>query len=284
MKPLLADLVVNGERISATAIAAEAQNHDAPSNKPGWAWRKAARALAVRALLLQEAARQGLAPAPRDLGGGRRETEDEAMIRLLLESVLSPEPPSEIEIRAVYDAKPGRFRSPAVFEAAHILFAVPPGDADARTAALSRANAVLALLRREPEAFDDVAREESDCPSRAAGGRLGQITPGDTVPEFEAELVRLSPGEIAPQPVETPYGIHVVRLDARDEGTVLPYEAVRRLIVTALERKAWVRAAGNLVERLAEQAEISGIDLRPAQGPLLGPSASDRSEGSAGPL
>ena len=43
------------------AIAAEAQNHEAPKGKPGLAWRKAARALVIRELLLQEAVKLGQA-------------------------------------------------------------------------------------------------------------------------------------------------------------------------------------------------------------------------------
>jgi peptidyl-prolyl cis-trans isomerase C len=66
-KPLLPEITVNGETISPAAIAAEAQHHQAPRGKPGLAWRAAARALAIRALLLQEARSRGLEPAPREL-------------------------------------------------------------------------------------------------------------------------------------------------------------------------------------------------------------------------
>ena len=65
---LFPDLVVNGEHIPHTAVAAEVQNHTAPKGKPGLAWRKAAKALAMRALLLQEARRRGLTPVPEVLG------------------------------------------------------------------------------------------------------------------------------------------------------------------------------------------------------------------------
>lgn len=85
MKPLLTDIKVNGEVIPAALIAAEAQNHPAPPGKPGLAWKAAAEALAIRALLLQEAARRGIAPAPRDRGEGLIEDEDEARIRALLD-------------------------------------------------------------------------------------------------------------------------------------------------------------------------------------------------------
>ena len=58
MKPLLPDVTVNGVLIDPTLIANEAQNHPAPQGKPGLAWQAAARALAVRTLLLQEAGTQ----------------------------------------------------------------------------------------------------------------------------------------------------------------------------------------------------------------------------------
>jgi peptidyl-prolyl cis-trans isomerase C len=64
---LFPDVVVNDDTIPSAAIAAEAQNHTGPREKPGIAWRKAAQALAIRALLLQD----GTGPrAFRDRRGG----------------------------------------------------------------------------------------------------------------------------------------------------------------------------------------------------------------------
>ena len=85
MKPLLPDVIVNGEVIAAERIAAEAQNHPAPQGKPGLAWKAAARALAVRTLLLQEAARRGLTADPQETLPGQLETAEEALIRQLLD-------------------------------------------------------------------------------------------------------------------------------------------------------------------------------------------------------
>ena len=86
--PLFPDLVVNGETLPSSAVAAEAQNHSAPKGKPGIAWRKAANALAVRALLLQEARRCGIAPERTEIGPGRYETEEEALVRGLLDDTV----------------------------------------------------------------------------------------------------------------------------------------------------------------------------------------------------
>ena len=260
-RPLQAEVVVNGEVIPAAAIAAEAQNHPAPHGKPGAAWTAAARALAVRALLVQEARRLGLPHAPRDLGPGRRETEEEALVRAVLEARITPTPPDEAAARAVYDRDPGAFRAPTLYAAAHILLPAPPGDAAARAEATALAETLIAALARDPGAFDRLAREHSACPSREAGGRLGQILAGETVPEFEAGLDALAPGEIAPQPVETRYGVHVLRLDARAAGDVPPFETVAPRIRAALEKRAWSEAARAFVAALAETAEIVGVDL-----------------------
>lgn len=265
-KPFFPDVVVNGRRIPQAAIAAEAQNHDAPRTKPGWAWRKAARALTVRALLLEEAERRGVEAAPRDLGDGRREDDEEALIRGLLEAALAPTPPTEAEIRAAYDAAPERFRAPTLYEAAHILFAAPPGDDAARAAARARAAAALAALRDGAVRFEALAEAESACGSAASGGRLGQFSAGDMAPEFEAALDRLAPGAVRPEPVETAYGFHVVRLDAREAGRTPPFEAVRRRIEAALEKRVWTQAARTLVADLVARAELSGVEFDAALG------------------
>jgi peptidyl-prolyl cis-trans isomerase C len=264
MKPLLSDITVNGEVITAERIADEAQHHPAPPGKPGLAWKAAARALAVRALMLQEARRRELAPAPQELAPDRWETDDEALIRELLETAVRPEPASEAELRAYHAANPDRFRAPSLYEAAHILFAATPEAPEARTAARAEAETVLVELKRDTGAFDRLAQAYSACPSRANGGRLGQISAGDTVAEFEAALATLEEGDITPAPVETRYGFHIIRLDARARGEVLPFEAVHAALRTAREKAAWVRASRDFVQRLVMAADITGIDLRPA--------------------
>lgn len=258
------DVTVNGEAIPAAAIAAEAQLHPAPPGKPGLAWRAATRALAVRALLRQEGDRIGLAAQPQSLGEGRRETEEEAMIRALIEARVAPEAPSAAAVRAAYDHDPDAFRAPTLYAAAHILLAAAPDDATGRATAEAAARAILAELAADPQAFDRLARAHSACSSREAGGRLGQIGAGETAPEFEAALDRLAEGEIAPEPVATRYGLHVIRLDARARGEILPFETAAPRIREAFERAAWARAARALVGELAARAEIRGVTLEAA--------------------
>jgi peptidyl-prolyl cis-trans isomerase C len=259
--PTLSSVTVNGRVIPAAAIAAEAQNHPAAKGKPGAPWKAAARALVLRELLLQEAAARGLTAAPQEVAPGLTETADEALIRALLELAVIPDPVEEARLRAVFDAEPDRFRAPPLWEAAHILIPAVPTDAAARKGARAIARGLIDELRAQPGRFAALAAEHSACDSRAAGGYLGQIAPGDTVPEFEAVLRKLPQGMIAPEPVETRYGFHVVRLDARAEGAALPYEAVAPRLRLAAEKAAWARAARAYAAALLARAEVAGVTL-----------------------
>ena len=265
MKPLLPPVTVNGVTISAERIAAEAQNHPAPTGKPGLAWKAAARALALREILLQEARARGLGADPAELAPGQWETEDEALIRQLLDQAIAPEAPDEAALRAIYDARPERFRAPSLYEAAHILFPAAPDDAAARDAARAAAAQVLDELRRAPQRFAELAARHSACSSKDSGGLLGQLSSGDTVPEFEAALAAMAENTIS-EPVDSRYGVHLIRLDARAQGAVLPYEAVLPHLREAREKAAWVAASRAFTAALVARAEVTGVSLTEGQG------------------
>lgn len=257
------DLIVNGETVPHAQVAAEAQNHSAPKGKPGIAWRKAANAVAIRTLLLQEARRRGLSADPVEVGQGRFETDEEALIRGLLETAVETVCPTPKEIHAEWARDPARFRAPPLWEVSHILCACDPRDEEARFAAHARATELSRKALENPRGFARLAKDHSDCGSKANGGALGQIGPGDTVPEFEAALRRMAEGEVSAEPVLTRHGCHVIRMDAVAHGEVLPFEAVRQKVSDAMEKAAWARAARDFVDQLAAGAEITGADLRP---------------------
>ncbi len=256
MTALAETLAVNGVEIPLTAVEAEVQYH--PAGSLDDARRQAAEALVVRELLLQEAARQGIAG----------ETPEEIVAALLEEALSTPEA-DETTCRRYYDNNRRRFRSPDLYEAQHILIAAAPDDDEARAAATRRALTLLAELGRNPEAFEPLAREHSDCPSKDMGGHLGQVTRGSTVPEFETYLCSLDEGELCPTPVESRYGIHIVRLLRREPGRDLPYEAVREKIAGYLRDHAWRMGVRQYLQVLAGQARIEGIELAAATSPLV---------------
>lgn len=257
---------VNGVEIPREAIAREVQNH--PAEKPILAWQAAARALVVRELLLQESARLGIDAVPLSDPDGRTETADEAAMRTLIEREVTTPEPDELACRRFYEQNRQRFRSGDLYEAAHILVAAPCGDMAARSAARTSADTILAAVRSDRDAFADLAANHSDCTTSASdGGYLGQITRGQTVPEFETALDRMQPGEVAI--VETRYGFHVVRLDRRADGHMLPFEIARDRIADYLVSSVEHRALAQYISILAGRAEITGISLDAADTPLV---------------
>lgn len=261
------DVAVNGVVISRAAIAGEAQHHRAPT--PDAAWILAARALAIRELLAQEAGRLEVTAEPLEDGEGRRETDEEAKFRALLEREVRTPRADEASCRRYYEQNLRRFRSPDLFEAAHILLPAAPQDAAGREAARGTAQALIAELRQDPAGFAAAAEAHSACPSARLGGVLGQVGPEQLVPEFEAALRGMEAGVVHPEPVESRYGIHVVRLDRRIDGDQLPFELVRSRIADYLEETVRRRALRQYVSVLAGRAKIAGVDLSDAQGPLV---------------
>lgn len=251
---------VNGRRIPHSAIAREAQNH--PAGSPAAAWTAACRALAIRELLSQEAARLGTTAAPETDEAGRAETAEEAAMRALLEQEAPTPQPTDEECLRYYENNRARFRSATIVEAAHILIAASPHDRDARAAAGIRAQALAEHLGRNPADFADLAAEFSACTSAQHGGNLGQLSCGDTVPEFEAALEKLRDGEIGGAPVETRYGFHIIRLDRRIEGRQMPFERVHERIRDYLSEAVRRRALAQYVAVLAGRADVQGVDFQ----------------------
>ena len=128
---------------------------------------------------------------------------------------------------------------------------------------------MLAEVKASPECFERLASALSECSSAGEGGRLGQVVRGETTPEFEAALLSLEPGQVYPQPVQTRYGVHIVRLERKIPGETLPFEQVHEQIAAYLEDSSWRRAAAQYVALLAGQAQIAGFDMPGAASPLV---------------
>lgn len=260
------EVAVNGAVIANADIAREVQNHAGASPKE--AWQAATRALVIRELLLQRARALDLRAEPLSEGGAR-ETEDEALIRGLLETEVQTPKADDASCRRYYQANISRFRSQDLFEPLHILFMAPRDDQSAFAQATARAQTALADVKAAPECFERLAATVSECSSASEGGRLGQIARGDTTPEFETALLSLEEGQVYPEPVQTRYGVHVIKLERKIAGETLPFEQVRERIAAYLEESAWRRAMAQYVTLLAGQAKISGFEMPGAASPLV---------------
>lgn len=277
-------IVYAGVQLPATLVALEAQHH--PASSAAEARRMAARALAIRALLVREARSGGLRAEPECDAAGREETPDEALIRQLLAERIEPESCSEADCEAFYKAYPELFMSPDHYTASHILFAVPDGEpleGEADQQALHSARQTLADLKAGRR-FEDLALARSDCPSGKSGGALGQMETGDLVREVETALAALEPGGVALEPVRSGYGWHVLRLDQRAGGSLLPYEHVREAIRMRIDARSWALGAAEYAESLMAVSAREGIAISLSEeGEVGAPAISLGALMSAGP-
>lgn len=271
IKPVIAikpkSITVNGVEIPRAEISRETQNH--PARKPTDAWLSAARALAIRELLLQEARALAMQPSPLTDDEGRRETDDEALVRGVIEREVDTPEPDEDTCRRYYTQNLRRFRSADMCEVSHILIAADPRDTTGRETAQRRACALIEALANAPEQFGRLAREESDCPSREVDGNLGQIGPGQTVPEFEKAVAAIPVGTVHAEAIASRYGYHIVRVNHRVGGRQLPFEMVQDKISAYLAEHVRRTAIRQYISVLAGGAVITGIDLASSKTPLV---------------
>ena len=251
---------INGVTLDQEAIAQEMQYHPADSRQE--AVFLSSQSLVIRTLLQQRAAELGIAVTPVS-----DETEEEAVIRTLMEQEINlPETDAE-SVQRFFDANPERFTSPPLVAARHILLAADPSDPDERSQQQDAALALIARLQ-QGEDFTRLVTEYSACPSKAQGGALGQISKGQTVPEFERQLLRLPLG-LATQPIESRYGFHIVWVDLRVDGEALPFAVVENRIRAELGQRVWHKAVVQYLQTLVGAARIEGSELQGATSPLL---------------
>jgi peptidyl-prolyl cis-trans isomerase SurA len=99
-----------------------------------------------------------------------------------------------------------------------VVVAPSPSDSSLQ-AARAQADSIR-QLGVAGEDFEELARRFSQDPgSRANGGDLGWFRRGDMEPAFEEAAFNLIPGAVS-EPVRTPYGFHIIKVDRRRAGEV----------------------------------------------------------------
>lgn len=252
---------INGVLLDPQAIALEVQYHPAET-------REEAVFLAAQALVIRELLEQRAAYLEIEVRYEPEETDEEALIRGLLEQEVQVPAVNQEAVEQFYQSNLARFSSAPLVAARHILLAVAPDDVAGRSRTREQAIALIAELKGNIGRFAELAAQYSDCSSKGQGGALGQISSGQTVAEFERQLLRLDEG-LAGQPLESRYGFHVVLVEQRIAGRQLPLELVRDSIQAELAERVWQKAVVQYIETLIGEAGIEGIVMRGAAYPLL---------------
>jgi peptidyl-prolyl cis-trans isomerase SurA len=116
----------------------------------------------------------------------------------------------------------------------HIL--LRPTAAMSEQAAIARLEDFRQRIQTGQASFESLAKEYSQDGSAEQGGDLGWSTPGRFVPEFEAAVNGLKPGEIAP-PLVSRFGVHLIRLTDRKITELAPREQREAIRAMLREKK-----------------------------------------------
>lgn len=244
---------VNGVKIEESALANELQYHQ--NSNFDVVVQQSAQALVVRQLLLTEAMSEGL--------NIDKDNEEEALQKLLAENV-SYDDPSDNDCKRYFENNPTKFMTVPLMEVDHILLAAPKDDIPAREVAKNNAKSIIAQLKNDPILFPALAEKYSACPSKKTNGSLGQISKGQTVPEFERQLMLLPQG-LADKPIESRYGLHVVNITRKIEGKPLDFSMVEDKVKGYLVHRASHLAIQAFIQSLVEKAEIEGVEIKFAE-------------------
>lgn len=187
-----------------------------------------------RALVIEASGHGLVAP------GAPADEERRAVARLLAAEV-KPPAPSEAEVRAYYGQHENELGRPERVALRQILVAT-----------LNEARDVKRKLAQDPKAFDKLARSISKGPEAEAGGFMGVFERGQLPAELEPPAFSLPEGGTS-EPVESPLGYHVLRVDSRQAATTPSFEEASAEIRDRLARER--RAA-------AERAYVAGVMAR----------------------
>ena len=170
---------------------------------------------------------------------------------------------TDIEAREYYDTHLEDFTEPAMVTLREILVAVPEAaaagvnvvaDEQARDEAIAARQRVL-----DGEDFARVAIVVSDAPSKANGGLIGPLDLAFLSETIQQLLDGLEVGDVS-EPLRTPIGYQVLKLEARTDPTPLPFEEVRDAIADNVFSDRRIEEYAQYVDRLRAEAIIEWKD------------------------
>lgn len=146
---------------------------------------------------------------------------DQLLQQYALRKLLSEVVVDEEIVKEYYKAHKARFKDTYTYHANHIL-----------VNHLEEIQAIQSKLE-QGEAFEDLAKQYSQCPSRKDGGNLGNFSSGQMVKEFDEALEAMEVGEIS-APVQTQFGYHIIRLNAKKKTRGSDFASVKDQIFQEL--------------------------------------------------
>jgi peptidyl-prolyl cis-trans isomerase D len=226
---------------------------------------KAARRIAEGATVTEAEAREALRQertevrlALVDLDASATAAAEEEVPAEAVDALLAEDPE---RVRAAYEARDDEFDRPEEVRARHILVQIPEAAPEEEVeAARARLDEIRARIEGGAD-FADVAMEVSeDQGSKERGGDLGFFPRGRMVAPFEEVAFSLEPGVLS-EPVRSPFGLHLIRVEEKRPAQVVPFEEARREVARDLVAEDRVRRTARERAEALAQAVREGATL-----------------------
>ena len=174
----------------------------------------------------------------------------------------------EDDVKDYYDTNKANYQIKKQYKASHILIksdtALPFGEdlseeekkklldeADEKTKI--KANEILKQIKEGAD-FGEMAKKHSaDTTSGKNGGSLGQFSKGMMIPEFEAALDELNPGELG-GPVKTQFGFHLIHLEEVKAEHLKPLTEVQEGIKKTLKEDKALKRIRRIAKKIRKAA------------------------------
>jgi parvulin-like peptidyl-prolyl isomerase len=238
-------------------------------------------------LLAREAAKRGHATDPDVV-----ESLKNVLAQKLVKDELDAKPPNltDEELQAWYDAHTADFTRPETIRVSTIFLAVPERDAARAKTQQAKADKLLAQAQKlkadDFAAFGQLAKANSDDPSKALEGDLRALTLSDLTSRYGPEVAQAAqalknPGDLSGV-VHARNGLHILKLRAHTPPAQAPFTEVKGQIKTRLlnERRnqAYEKFLADLKARANFQVDEEAlkkvlVDATPKPGEAPGPRA-----------
>ena len=254
---LIEDEVVREEIRNLRLRIAEAMPRENPAMIEARA-KEWARDNVIERVLLRQAALADIEPIPPEVteNAGEHAAEVELQYRverLALRHAGRVAPPRNKDVVEYYRQHRHNMAIPESVRAAHILRMVD--EKTPEDAALAAIQAVEERLKAG-ENFEALADEVSECPSKGAG--LGWFPRGQMVPQFDAVVFALKPGETSPI-FRTQFGFHIAKVYEHSEARMATFEEARPQIERHLSAEKHQKAMERLCDYLRARAVVEEV-------------------------
>jgi peptidyl-prolyl cis-trans isomerase SurA len=173
-------------------------------------------------------------------------------LRIINQQVRSGLLVTDDDIMRFYDQHRERFLLPPEVRISQILIALKSNSQ--RLEVREKAQQVYALLKNG-EKFEELASRYSDGREGARGGSLGFVRTGDMLPQIQKAIQGLAPGQVS-DPIASPLGMHIIRVDEGKAAQYRPYEEVREDIRNAVFQLKSDEAYQSWIKELRDQSYI----------------------------